>query len=164
MNPQQLLEQFLGADAGHKATQTAQDVKGKLADSGFTGIAGGLAAGGLLGLLVGNKKMRKKVGKLAGGVAGYGGAAALGALGYRAYQNWQANKQPTTASAPCRAQSERIGPISCFTAGRLEVFGQRRASEGRSAVRTGADHGHDCRRRMPTATLGRTSNAQSSMR
>lgn len=98
MNPQQLLEQFLGAGASQKAAQTAQDVKGKLAGSGLNGIAGGLAAGGLLGLLVGNKKMRKKVGKLTGGVVGYGGAAALGALGYRAYQNWQTNQQQPTAS------------------------------------------------------------------
>ena len=59
-----------------------------------------MAAGGLLGILLGNKKARKKVGKLAGGEAGYGDAAALGALGYRAYQNWQAGKQTSTVDNP----------------------------------------------------------------
>ena len=100
MDPQRLLEQFLGPDAGQKAAGAAQTAKGKLAGSGLGGVAGGLAAGGLLGVLLGNKKARKKVGKLAGGVVGYGGAAALGALGYRAYQNWQAGKQAPQAEAP----------------------------------------------------------------
>ena len=49
---------------------------------GAQGFAGGAAAGGLLGLLLGNKKMRKA----GGGVLGYGGAAVLGALAHRAYR------------------------------------------------------------------------------
>ena len=93
MDPQSILEQFLGPDAGKKAGGTVQNAKSKLAGSGLGGVAGGLAAGGLLGVLLGNKKARKKVGKLAGGVVGYGGAAALGALAYRAYQNWQSGQQ-----------------------------------------------------------------------
>ena len=100
MDPQRLLDQFLGPGTGQKAAGAAQAAKGKLASSGLGGVAGGLAAGGLLGVLIGNKKARKKMGKLAGGVVGYGGAAALGALGYRAYQNWQAGKQaPQTQPA-----------------------------------------------------------------
>ncbi len=67
----------------------------------MAGVAGGVAAGGLLGLLLGNKKARKKVGKFAGGVAGYGGAAALGALAYSAYRNWQTEQQ-TPQPAPTR--------------------------------------------------------------
>ena len=93
MNPQSLLEQFLGPDAGRNAGSAVESAKGKLASSGLAGVAGGVAAGGLLGVLLGNKKARKKVGKLAGGVVGYGGAAALGALAYRAYQNWQSGQQ-----------------------------------------------------------------------
>jgi uncharacterized membrane protein YebE (DUF533 family) len=97
MNAQRLLEQFMDFKAGEPgapAAQTDQSVRGA---GGLGGIAGGLAAGGLLGMLIGNKKARKKIGKLAGGAVGYGGAAALGALGYRAFQNWQAGKQPDTA-------------------------------------------------------------------
>ena len=52
--------------------------------SGAQGFAGGAVAGGLLGLLLGGGKMRK----LASGALGYGGAAALGALAHRAYQNY----------------------------------------------------------------------------
>jgi len=105
MNPQSILEQFLGPDAAARAGGAAQSARGALANSGMTGVAGGLAAGGLLGVLLGNKKARKSVGKMAGGVVGYGGAAALGALAYRAYQNWQtgqsaAQPEPVSQAAP----------------------------------------------------------------
>ena len=100
MDPQALLAQFLGPEGAQNASGAVQSAKGKLASSGMGGVAGGLAAGGMLGLLLGNKKARKTVGKVAGGVVGYGGAAALGALAYRAYQNWQSGKQiPQTAPA-----------------------------------------------------------------
>lgn len=94
MNPQSILEQFLGPDAARSAGGAVESAKSSLANSGMGGVAGGLAAGGVLGLLLGNKKARKTVGKLAGGALGYGGAAALGALAYRAYQNWQAGQKP----------------------------------------------------------------------
>ncbi|MDJ0942996.1 MAG: tellurite resistance TerB family protein [Kiloniellales bacterium] len=110
MDPQRLLEQFLGPDAGQKAAGAAQAAKGKIASSGLGGVAGGLAAGGLLGVLIGNKKARKKAGKLAGGLVGYGGAAALGALGYRAYQNWQAGKQAPQAGPPAPSLPAELPP------------------------------------------------------
>ncbi len=93
MNPQNLLEQFLGPNAAQNASGAVQRGTGALANSGLAGVAGGVAAGGLLGVLLGNKKARKKVGKMAGGVVGYGGAAALGALALKAYQNYQAGQQ-----------------------------------------------------------------------
>ena len=96
MNPQNILQQFLGSNAAQSAGATLQSAQGKLANSGTAGVVGGLAAGGLLGVLLGNKKARKNVGKLAGGVVGYGGAAALGALAYRAYQNWQDGQSAQT--------------------------------------------------------------------
>ena len=111
MDPQRLLEQFLGPDAGQSAAGAAQAAKGKLTGSGLGGIAGGLAAGGLLGVLLGNKKARKKVGKLAGGVVGYGGAAALGALAYRAYSNWQSGQQTPRAGAPASTQAAPAGSL-----------------------------------------------------
>ncbi len=98
MNPQSLLDQFLGPNAGANARGALQNAQGKLAGSGLGGVAGGVAAGGLLGVLLGNKKARKSVGKLAGGAVGYGGAAVLGALAHRAYQNWQTGKQPQIAA------------------------------------------------------------------
>lgn len=112
MNPEQLLEQFLGKDVARNASGAFGDAKNRVAQSGMGGIGGGLAAGGLLGLLLGNKKMRKKVGKMAGGVVGIGGAAALGALAYRAYQNWQDGQAtaPPTPSAPGQAQAQLPPP------------------------------------------------------
>lgn len=107
MNPQSLLEQFLGPQAAQKASGAAQSAKSSLAGSGLGGVAGGLAAGGLLGVLLGNKKARKKMGKMAGGVVGYGGAAALGALAYRAYQNWQTN-QPVPEGPPAQAPATSV--------------------------------------------------------
>jgi uncharacterized membrane protein YebE (DUF533 family) len=100
MDPQSILEQFLGPDAGKSAGGAVSSAKDKVANSGWGGVAGGVAAGGLLGLLLGNKKARKTAGKLAGGVVGYGGAAALGALAFRAYQNWQAGQQTPQSSPP----------------------------------------------------------------
>ncbi len=114
MDPQSLLEQFLGPDARRSAGNAFEGAKGKLANSGVGGVAGGLAAGGLLGLLVGNKKARKKVGKMAGGVVGYGGAAALGALAYRAYQNWQDGQQATTSAPATQAEPPAPPPGSKF--------------------------------------------------
>ncbi len=114
MDPQSLLEQFLGPDARRSAGSAFEGAKGKLANSGVGGVAGGLAAGGLLGLLVGNKKARKKVGKMAGGVVGYGGAAALGALAYRAYQNWQDGQQATPSAPVTQAEPPPPPPGSKF--------------------------------------------------
>ena len=112
MNPQNLLEQFLGPDVTTRASGALQSGKEKLAGSGMTGIAGGVAAGGLLGLLLGNKKARKSVGKLAGGVVGYGGAAALGALAFRAYQNWQTGQQSPQQSAQPAGQPAAAAPAA----------------------------------------------------
>ncbi len=62
----------------------------------LSGFGGGVATGGALGLLLGNKKARKVGGK----VAMYGGLAALGVIAYKAYSNWQAQKVQTTYSEP----------------------------------------------------------------
>ena len=58
----------------------------------LSGAGGGALAAGAMGLLLGNKKVRKVGGK----VAIYGGLAALGVIAYKAYGNWQA--QQGTAS------------------------------------------------------------------
>lgn len=109
MNPESLLEQFLGKDAARNASDTLANAKDRVTQSGMGGVAGGLAAGGLLGLLLGSKKARKAVGKVAGGVVGIGGAAALGALAYRAYQNWQ-NDQSNAPAAPSPGNPPPLPP------------------------------------------------------
>jgi len=94
MSIQHLLQQILQSGKG-----LAQDAGSALNNNPnrqnpLGGFGGGALMGGALGLLMGNKKFRKMGGK----VAGYGGAAALGALALKTYQDWQ-NKQ----SAPNQA-------------------------------------------------------------
>lgn len=112
MNPNKLLEQFLGGDIKGKLGQA-----GNFANQNLGGFAGGAAAGGVLALLLGNKKMRK----MAGGVVGYGGAAALGALALKAYQNWQqgrpASSAPVTTPADLQVADQRFRPDAMPAAG-----------------------------------------------
>jgi uncharacterized membrane protein YebE (DUF533 family) len=101
-----LLDQFLGSGSG-KGGVAAGNL-GDLARRGIDGLGGGkgLAVGGLLGLLIGNKSVRKT----AGTVAVYGGAAALGLLAWRAYRNWQDGQQPATAPAARPADAAQVEP------------------------------------------------------
>lgn len=112
MSIQHLLQQVLQSGKG-----LAQDAGSALnarsgSQSNLTGFGGGTLMGGALGLLLGNKKFRKMGGKL----AGYGGAAALGALALKTYQDWQ-NRQPApapgavTGSAPEPAAPLRLTDV-----------------------------------------------------
>ncbi len=62
----------------------------------------GALTGGALGLLLGNKRVRK----LGGSAVKYGGLAALGALAYKAYGDWQASQ----ASAQSAPQGQPVPP------------------------------------------------------
>lgn len=95
---QQLLQsgQSLAQDAGSKLNTSGQGL-----GSTMGGFGGGALAGGALGLLLGNKKFRK----LGGNVAAYGGAAALGAVALKAYQDWQNKKTAATPNQPVAALS-----------------------------------------------------------
>ncbi len=98
MNIQNLLNQFIGpgdttSSAGN-GVQGIGDSLSKLGDKLPGGLAGGAAAGGIIALLMGNKSARK----IAGKAAGYGGAALLGGLAYKAYSNWQHNKGMQTTA------------------------------------------------------------------
>jgi uncharacterized membrane protein YebE (DUF533 family) len=107
MDPTKLLDQFLGADAKATLGQAGGFAREKMGNMGAVGgLAGGAAAGGLIALLLGSKKVRK----MAGGAVGYGGAAALGALALKAYQNWQAGQSPATAPAPTQAEIQHPQP------------------------------------------------------
>jgi uncharacterized membrane protein YebE (DUF533 family) len=74
----------------------------------LSGAGGGALAAGAMGLLLGNKKVRKVGGK----VAIYGGLAALGVLAYKAYGNYNAQKgtapqrEPQTLDRLPPAQAE----------------------------------------------------------
>jgi len=95
IDPKSLLDQFLGGQAGSSLRNAGQSVTGRLDQySGSGGFVRGAAAGGLLGLLLGGKGVRK----MAGGALGYGGAAVLGALALKAYQSYQQKKSPAPVS------------------------------------------------------------------
>jgi uncharacterized membrane protein YebE (DUF533 family) len=100
MNVNSLLDQLLGA--GQSVLSTT--LGGQAPAGGKPGHANfgtGMLAGGVLGLLLGDKRVRKFGGK----ALAYGGAAALGALAFRAYSNWQQQKAAAGAApAPQPAQ------------------------------------------------------------
>ena len=83
-DPKQLLDQVLGPNAAGNVRNAGRDVVDRLdATKGSKAFAGGAVAGGLLSMLFGGNSRR------GGGLLGYGGAAALGALALQAYQNYQ---------------------------------------------------------------------------
>lgn len=101
MDPKRLLEQFLGPNAATAASDALRQTGTRVSNaaSGIPGgFLGGAAAGGLFGLLLGSKKVRKA----AGGLVGYGGAAVLGAAALKAFQAWQAS-QGSAPAAPAPA-------------------------------------------------------------
>lgn len=109
-NFQDLLGQFLGngSNTTPEQQQTPAANTSSLGSKLPGGLMGGAAAGGVVALLLGNKKARKFAGK----AAGYGGAAVVGGLAYRALQNWKQTPQSvpvrgtagTPAAAPAQTQ------------------------------------------------------------
>jgi len=102
MSLNNLLNQFMGSAETPSAHAPGQATGGGIGQTVSNmasqipgGLVGGAAAGGVMALLMGNKSARKFAGK----AATYGGAALLGGLAFKAYQNWQGNKQGTTATA-----------------------------------------------------------------
>jgi uncharacterized membrane protein YebE (DUF533 family) len=93
-----LLNQFMGSGEVASSTQNiAQGMGGSLSNLANkipVGLAGGAAAGGIMALLVSNKSARK----FAGTAAGYGGAAILGGLAYKALKGWQNSSRDQAAN------------------------------------------------------------------
>jgi uncharacterized membrane protein YebE (DUF533 family) len=96
-DPKQLLDQFLGSSTGTGMRDIAGQAKQRLDQAGGTkSFAGGAALGGILGMLLGGGRRSRGFG---GGLISHGGAAALGALALRAYQNYQ-QQQSASATKP----------------------------------------------------------------
>lgn len=101
MNLKALLNQALSSDivsqATQKASQSSSSIGQTLGDKKTLGAFGaGAVGGGLLGMLMGSKKT-KKMGKTALGV---GGAAALGALAYKLYNDYNKDSNQPSGSDP----------------------------------------------------------------
>lgn len=87
-----MLDQLIGPDAQRRIQQ--------MAGGSGKSLATGAIAGGLAGLLLSGGKPRK----LLGNALGLGGAALVGGLAYKAWQDWQAGKAaPAPAPAPAPA-------------------------------------------------------------
>lgn len=118
LDTKRLLDQFLGAPSqgglpqiqnrgGFPAQRSQQDGPagglgdmvgglGNVLGGNLGGIGGGAVAGGLAALLMGSKSGRK----MAGTALQLGGMAVVGALAYKAYQNWQSGKTVTQSTVP----------------------------------------------------------------
>jgi uncharacterized membrane protein YebE (DUF533 family) len=98
---QDLLQNKAGGTQNKPAAAGLGGLLGGASGSGglgslLSGAGGGALAAGAMGLLLGNKKVRKVGGK----VAIYGGLAALGVLAYKAYGNYNAQKGTAPQSEP----------------------------------------------------------------
>ena len=82
--------------------ETARATLGRMGGAG--GLVGAAAVGGLLGALTGGKKRK------GGGMLSHGGAALLGALAERAWQNWQAGQPPAAAPVAGPADAAAVEP------------------------------------------------------
>ncbi len=87
MSMQNLLNQFMGSGNEPSNGSTIGNALKKITDNIPGGLMSGAAAGGIMALLMSNKKARK----LAGTAASFGGAAVIGGLAYKAYKSWQHN-------------------------------------------------------------------------
>jgi uncharacterized membrane protein YebE (DUF533 family) len=102
-----LLEQFLGG-----GTPDQSDRRGAGASAGagdfLRGAGGGALAGSLAALVLGTKTGRE----IGGDVLKYGGMAAVGALAYKAWRDWEAGKPAAQAGEPVRASTPLLPPPS----------------------------------------------------
>ncbi len=87
-----------GLSAGSQSDKTDNSSLSSI----LTGFGGGAVSGGALALLLSNKKARK----IGGNLALYGSMAALGALAFKAYGDWQRdNALETGNTAPAEPQT-----------------------------------------------------------
>jgi uncharacterized membrane protein YebE (DUF533 family) len=130
MSARQLLEQLLqsGQSLARDASAHVQSATSNSKTSSFlAGLGGGALGAGALSLLMGNKKVRKVSGK----VAMYGGLAALGALAYRTYGDWQ-KKQQTEQSTGAPAYT----PAPALTVDTFQQLPATQLEQHSSAVLT----------------------------
>lgn len=111
-----LFDQLL--KTGLAQVQGARDALGSQADLGK--YARGAAAGGVLGLLLGNRGGRR----LGGKVLKVGGVVALGALAWKTYQDWQAQQQAGQGTAQAPAAADTGAAYAALPAPQAEAHGR----------------------------------------
>ncbi|MCL9782765.1 tellurite resistance TerB family protein [Vibrio sp. S4M6] len=112
MNLKSLLNQALNSDIVRQGQEQIKTQSANLKNNPDTlkTLGAGALGGGIIGLLMGSKKTQK-MGKSALKV---GGAAALGALAYKVYRDYQ-NKQPSDSTAS-QSPSEQLAAPEHFDA------------------------------------------------
>lgn len=107
MSIQHLFQQILQSGKGLAQDTGSALNKQASSSNAMGGFGGGALMGGALGLLLGNKKFRK----MGGNLAGYGGAAALGALALKTYQDWQSRQATPHPGATQGTASVQAAPL-----------------------------------------------------
>ena len=95
---------FTGGSTGGSLGGLADAARQAMGQAGKGGLAAGGAAGGLLGLLVGGGKKKSGLNR----ALTHGGAALLGALASRAYENWQKGQAPHQSPLATPQEAERV--------------------------------------------------------
>ncbi|GAV32790.1 inner membrane protein YebE [Roseomonas sp. TAS13] len=93
-----------GGSTGGSLGGLADAARQAMGQSGKGGLAASGAAGGLLGLLVGGGKKKSGLNR----ALTHGGAALLGALASRAYENWQKGQAPHQSPLATPQEAERV--------------------------------------------------------
>lgn len=90
------INRLIGSVVGQASSGVSQAASSVKQGGMPTGLMGGAAAGGLVALLMSNKKARKMGGK----ALKYGGLAAVGGLAYKAWSDHKAGQQGVATPAP----------------------------------------------------------------
>lgn len=115
-----LLDQVMGGQGGQGSSGGGGDF--------LRGAGGGALAGGLAAILLGTKTGRN----LGGEALKLGGMAAVGALAYKAYRDWQAGKQPASATPQ---QQPQQAPVPMLPAPSGTPFNPSTPSEQQTLAR-----------------------------
>jgi uncharacterized membrane protein YebE (DUF533 family) len=120
-----LLEQFLGGGGGGEFLR---------------GAGGGALAGGLAALMLGTRTGRR----LGGDVLKLGGMAAVGALAYKAYRDWQAGKPAPQDAPPAQASPPLLPAPSGTPFNPVNETGQQRLARHllRAMISAAKSDGH----------------------
>ncbi|MGR5521389.1 tellurite resistance TerB family protein [Vibrio campbellii] len=96
MDLKSLLNQALKSDLLKQGTDAlskqTSNIKSSSRSSQLKTLGAGAFGGSLIGMLMGSKKSKKMAKKMGTGALKVGGAAALGALAYKVYNDWQAKQ------------------------------------------------------------------------
>ncbi|MCR9256736.1 MAG: tellurite resistance TerB family protein [Alphaproteobacteria bacterium] len=99
-----------GGQATDRLREVAQKGLGGLPQGAMGGAVGGVAAGGLVSLLLGSKKARK----LGGKALTYGGMAVVGGLAYKAWRDYQGRQHGASGTVASPGAGLEAAPETAF--------------------------------------------------